>query len=616
MRCSAVAAAPAASAIPVRYPLVELVTALLVVACALQFGLDGRRARRRRSSAPCSSPSRRSTSSTGSSRTGSSLPASRRRARGADAARTRASSGCSRRSAPPSSCSPPRSPTRAGLGMGDVKLALLLGAMLGRNVAVALMVGLLAALVPAAVLAVTKGVAAARKTAIPFAPFLAFGGLVALFAGERDPRLVPRPDGVSRGCGAHELGRGCRYLFRGMTDERDAAAGKLRRRVEGAARRRRRRGIRRAASTRSPTWSPTCSAATELSPADRLAAARGRAGGGLARAGAPSTRAREVGRHRARARAPPRPAVRRPRRDAGLARCRRADPAAHAEARRRGPGRARRRPAAGRGRRPGEHPRHRRAAARRRSTRSRSSSASREDIIVELERLARQSEVTETQSALDELEVVEEDEDDLEVDDGVSDAPLVRLVNSIIMQAAADGASDIHFEPQEDALVVRARVDGVLTELQRIPKRMAAGVTTRLKVLAKLDIAERRKPQDGRISLNAPSVGRMLDIRVAVLPTVEGEQVVMRLIDKSRKTPTLESLGLSETMREQISRDHPQADRRAARHRARRARASRRRSTPRSPRSTGPRSTSSRSRTRSSTGCTGSTRCRSTPRRA
>ena len=179
--------------------------------------------------------------------------------------------------------------------------------------------------------------------------------------------------------------------------------------------------------------------------------------------------------------------------------------------------------------------------------------ASRDDILTELERRARQSEVLETQSALDDLEVIDEIEDDLEADDGVSDAPLVRLVNSVIMGAATDGASDIHFEPQEDALLVRVRVDGVLNEVQRIPKRMANGVTTRLKVLAKLDIAERRKPQDGRISLNARAVGRMLDIRVAVLPTVEGEQVVMRLIDKSRKTPTLESLGLSETMRDKIS---------------------------------------------------------------
>ena len=179
--------------------------------------------------------------------------------------------------------------------------------------------------------------------------------------------------------------------------------------------------------------------------------------------------------------------------------------------------------------------------------------ASREDILSELDRRTRQSEAMETQSAFDDSDIVDESEDDLEAEDGVSDAPLVRLVNSIIMQAATDGASDIHFEPQEDALLVRVRVDGVLNEAQRIPKRMANGVTTRLKVLAKLDIAERRKPQDGRISLNARAVGRLLDIRVAVLPTVEGEQVVMRLIDKSRKTPTLESLGLSETMREKIS---------------------------------------------------------------
>ncbi len=179
--------------------------------------------------------------------------------------------------------------------------------------------------------------------------------------------------------------------------------------------------------------------------------------------------------------------------------------------------------------------------------------AGRDEILAELERRARQSEVMETQSALDDVEVIDEDEDDLEAEDGVSDAPLVRLVNSIIMQAATDGASDIHFEAQDDALLVRVRVDGVLNEVQRIPKRMANGVTTRLKVLAKLDIAERRKPQDGRISLNARTVGRLLDIRVAVLPTVEGEQVVMRLIDKSRKTPTLESLGLSESMREKLS---------------------------------------------------------------
>jgi type IV pilus assembly protein PilB len=181
--------------------------------------------------------------------------------------------------------------------------------------------------------------------------------------------------------------------------------------------------------------------------------------------------------------------------------------------------------------------------------------AGREDIEAEIRRLVRASEAFGARAAVDEeLTVEEEDEaDDLEVDDGISDAPLVRLVNSVIFQAAEDGASDIHFEPQEDSLVVRFRIDGVLQEVQRIPKRMMPGVTTRLKVLAKLDIAERRKPQDGRISLNAAAAGRMLDVRVATLPTVEGESIVMRLLDKSKKAPTLGELGLSEEMQLRLS---------------------------------------------------------------
>ncbi|HUH15013.1 MAG TPA: GspE/PulE family protein [Gaiellaceae bacterium] len=184
--------------------------------------------------------------------------------------------------------------------------------------------------------------------------------------------------------------------------------------------------------------------------------------------------------------------------------------------------------------------------------------ASSEDILVELRRLSRASEAFGTRAVLEEVDAdlstsEQEEADDLEADDGISDAPLVRLVNSVIFQAAEDGASDVHFEPQEDALVVRFRVDGVLQEVQRIPKRMTPGVTTRLKVLAKLDIAERRKPQDGRISLNAAAAGRMLDIRVATLPTVEGEKVVMRLLDKSKRAPTLEELGLSDDMRARIA---------------------------------------------------------------
>jgi type IV pilus assembly protein PilB len=178
--------------------------------------------------------------------------------------------------------------------------------------------------------------------------------------------------------------------------------------------------------------------------------------------------------------------------------------------------------------------------------------ASREDIRVELRRLSRAAEAVGT--AMLESDEVDESGDDLELDDGISDGPLVRLVNALIFQAAEEGASDVHFEPQEDSLVVRFRIDGVLREVQRIPKRMAAGVTTRLKVLSKLDIAERRKPQDGRITLSTSAVGRVLDIRLATLPTVEGEKVVMRLLDKSRKAPTLIELGLAEAMRADLTK--------------------------------------------------------------
>jgi type IV pilus assembly protein PilB len=181
--------------------------------------------------------------------------------------------------------------------------------------------------------------------------------------------------------------------------------------------------------------------------------------------------------------------------------------------------------------------------------------AAKNDVLTELRRLSRATEALSVSFA-DEAAAVEGEagEDDLEADDGISDAPLVRLVNSMIFQAAEDGASDIHVEPQEDELVVRYRIDGVLHVAHRVPKRLAAGVTTRLKVLSRLDIAERRKPQDGRITLNAQAAGRLLDIRVATLPTVEGESVTMRLLDKSREVPTLAALGLSSEMQERMNR--------------------------------------------------------------
>jgi type IV pilus assembly protein PilB len=179
--------------------------------------------------------------------------------------------------------------------------------------------------------------------------------------------------------------------------------------------------------------------------------------------------------------------------------------------------------------------------------------AAKNDVLTELRRLSRAAEAMSAAFVGEMAAVESEEEDDLEADDGISDAPLVRLVNSMIFEAAEEGASDIHIEPQEDELLVRYRIDGVLHVAHHVPKRLASGVTTRLKVLAKLDIAERRKPQDGRISLNAAAAGRVLDIRVATLPTVEGESVTMRLLDKSRQVPTLASLGLSDRMTAQLS---------------------------------------------------------------
>jgi type IV pilus assembly protein PilB len=127
--------------------------------------------------------------------------------------------------------------------------------------------------------------------------------------------------------------------------------------------------------------------------------------------------------------------------------------------------------------------------------------------------------------------------------DDESQAPAVRLLNEILVEASEARASDIHFLPQQDALLARVRVDGVIRELRRIPRNDAPGVIARIKVLAKLDLAEHRKPQDGRFSVSAG--GRSLDVRVATLPAVEGEGAIMRLLDKSRSAPTLTEIGLS-----------------------------------------------------------------------
>ena len=120
------------------------------------------------------------------------------------------------------------------------------------------------------------------------------------------------------------------------------------------------------------------------------------------------------------------------------------------------------------------------------------------------------------------------------------DAPIVRFVNLLVTQAIQDRASDIHVEPGEKDLLVRYRIDGVLHEMQRAPKQVQSGVISRLKIMSDIDIAEKRKPQDGRMSVNHN--GRKIDLRVATLPTVWGEKVVMRILDNSTASLDLREL--------------------------------------------------------------------------
>jgi type IV pilus assembly protein PilB len=124
------------------------------------------------------------------------------------------------------------------------------------------------------------------------------------------------------------------------------------------------------------------------------------------------------------------------------------------------------------------------------------------------------------------------------------DAPIVRFVNLLISQGIQDKASDIHIEPGEFELRVRYRIDGVLHEMQTAPKAIQNGVISRLKIMSDIDISERRKPQDGRMSVS--HAGRKIDLRVATLPTVFGEKVVMRILDNNGATMSMENLHLSE----------------------------------------------------------------------
>jgi len=147
----------------------------------------------------------------------------------------------------------------------------------------------------------------------------------------------------------------------------------------------------------------------------------------------------------------------------------------------------------------------------------------------------------------DEIEVIEEHIDDMPdvaLLGEAEQAPVVKLVNSLISDAVRKGASDIHIEPYEKSLRVRFRIDGTLYEMMSPPFRMKPAIISRLKIMADLDIAERRIPQDGRIKLRL--LGRNIDFRVSTLPTIFGEKIVMRILDKGNLNIDLAKLGFQE----------------------------------------------------------------------
>ena len=170
--------------------------------------------------------------------------------------------------------------------------------------------------------------------------------------------------------------------------------------------------------------------------------------------------------------------------------------------------------------------------------------AERADLLAALTRYHRaDDELSNLTTSMEEEEVAPVDPSSFGVSDFTDDdAPIVRFVNLLVSQAIQDRASDIHIEPGERSMRVRYRIDGVLHEMQSAPKSIQNGVISRLKIMSDIDIAERRKPQDGRMTVR--HAGRQIDLRVATLPTVWGEKVVMRILDNSNTSMNVESLAL------------------------------------------------------------------------
>jgi len=155
----------------------------------------------------------------------------------------------------------------------------------------------------------------------------------------------------------------------------------------------------------------------------------------------------------------------------------------------------------------------------------------------------------------------EEEEDELaevaQMEVGAEDAPVVKLVYSILGQAVGEGASDIHFEPEEQDMRVRFRIDGVLREAANVPKRMVSAVISRVKIMSELNIAEKRVPQDGRVSITVE--GRRVDLRVTTLPTQKGEGATIRILDKDNAQRSLDDLGMDGDARDRFQFSFNQA---------------------------------------------------------
>lgn len=151
------------------------------------------------------------------------------------------------------------------------------------------------------------------------------------------------------------------------------------------------------------------------------------------------------------------------------------------------------------------------------------------------------------------VEVVEDVEDEAASQAQINDAPVVKLINGLLTDAVKRGASDIHIEPFEHEIRVRYRIDGALLEVMKPPAKMKAALTSRIKILSQLNIAERRVPQDGRLKLKMGS--RVIDFRVSTLPVIYGEKIVMRILDKGNLTLDLAKFGFEKKAEEDLMRN-------------------------------------------------------------